>query len=287
MHTFQPSETQRPYKMNSTIQLAATLCSFGTNDKVRLAIPALLAGDYKSAAEYLATAFMDTKEELDREQVATDITVADLQATIKARDSEIEDLREQVQDGEQDQQEAEARADRLEEELEDLRRRFKDLDAERQRALEDYFSMEAHYTMNCDVLREAIEARSIAEERLAELKEAQKGDAEYVAWLRAEIEELKAERPSTPIYGYSWGGGVKVLEEEMETAPVSPMAVADWQAYLCMARELLQPAYPKLELNANGCLKGCELCPAEAEPAVCYAGGQPYSAEKPLASATS
>jgi hypothetical protein len=275
-------------------QTASSLCYFGTtNPKIREAITALLAGEHAIACELLATSFMDTKEELDREQVAAAYAAEENDRQIavlrEQRDEAIADAKHQRAAAEAMAAAMAARAEVAEEQLEAAHEENRTLSSKN-------YSLSTQLDEN--------------EEELLDVKEQLSAANSYIQELTSEMWDLYAERADLnkqlkesrgrkPI----WGGGVVPLyddedEDDSETAPETPISVR----YECpqASAESEELFYPPLELAANGCLVGCDLCAAkeadEAEDgidrseleddmemvAACYADGQRFCPEKPL-----
>lgn len=205
-------------------QIASDLCYFGTvNPNIREAITALLAGEHATACQLLATSFIDTKEELDREQVAA------LYAA-EENDRQIAVLREQrdeaIADAKHQRAAAEAMAARAE-------------DAE---------EMAAAMAARAEVAEEQLDA---AHEENRVLSCQNYSLSTQLDENEEELLELKAAKKSRKAI---WGGGVVPLyeddDEEEETT------------YICPAETAKEAEFKPMEFAPNGCLVGCDLCAA-------------------------
>jgi hypothetical protein len=241
-------------------QIASDLCYFGTvNPKIREAITALLAGEHATACELLATCFIDTKEELDREQVAALYNAEE-------NDRQIAILREQRDEAIADAKHQKAAADALK---------------VRAEAAE---AMAAAMAARAEVAEEQLDAAH-EENRVLwcqnySLSTQLDENEEELLELKQQLEAAKKSRKAI------WGGGVVPLYEDDDEEETT---------YICPA-ETFKPLEFAPNGCLVGC-DLCAANGAEGENddidrseleddmemvATCYADGQPFCPEKPL-----
>ena len=244
-------------------QTASNLCYFGTtNPKIREAITALLAGQHASACELLATAFMDTKEELDRQMVAQSYAAEEQEGMIAAMAARAELAEEQLEEAMADAKHQKvaadaqkARAEAAEEENRTLSSKNYSLTTQLDAAEEELL----------DVKEQLSAANSYNEELTSEMWD-------LYAEQAALNKELKESRGSKSI----WGGGVVALyddEDKEETAPVTPIApISSHYDFMfppvVKAEPVQEKKFKPLEFALNGCLVGCDLCAAYQEDGI-------------------